>query len=325
MSTAKSKCNQCQHRGFRHSSKCVYVTGKPDIDYVVCNICGIKALNLTFHLKKDHSLTKENYDGNFCSKKSFEQRSKAHKGKENWVSRYRKTNPDLLKQMIVQMGSKVSDTILANNEERKRRSETLKLLWKNDFFRIKAVANCSKTAIKTSSRKDILFKRGEKLAHWRKEEPDKFYEKCTSKLVSAWKSKGEKDLFLHVKTNFSDFNFVNGSSISSPKFTNKSKKHQVDILERNKKIILEFDGLLHFKNIPKWNQLEEVQNRDLEFNKILSEEYLVIRVSSDQWSAKKGFTEDSKLKILSLINDYLNNSKPELHLIGNLYVENKIS
>jgi hypothetical protein len=223
------------------------------------------------------------------------------------------------------MGRKVSETILSNEKEITRRKNALKTLWDTPGFREKLIANCSQTALKTSKNPVVLVARGKRLANWRKLNAEVFYEKCTSKLTSTWKSKGEKELYYFIKTTFPHLNFVNGSSVGSPEFTNKTKRRQVDIYDKINKIILEFDGMLHFKNIPKWNQLQEIQNRDLEFNNVLSKTHLLIRVSSDQWTAKRNFTDECKRLLIQTINNFLNAHEPKLLLIGNLYVKNKIS
>lgn len=234
----------------------------------------------------------------------------------NWVAQMKQEgNETGLQAKIDAMAKKVSASVMANEEERQRRSKFLGELNKTEKFRKKA----AETAIKTSSRIDILLARSERLRQWREENPQAFYEKCTSQMVKMQSSKPEKALAAWVRMTFAEHEFRSSQKMYSQKFTTASKQRQIDIFSKLIGIAIEFDGRIHFVNIPSWNQLEAVQARDAEVNRILSKEFLLIRVSYDQWNSRRGFTESCLNQIKQEISQHLIAPTPRLVYIGWAY------
>lgn len=207
---------------------------------------------------------------------------------------------------------------MCNDELRQLRSQTLSNLNKTTKFRQKA----SDTAKITSSRKDIQENRSKVLKKWRDENPDKFNDIIKS--LQSFSSRPEKELFTKIKQLFPEFQFKKNQQLKHKNFLiNKTARKQIDIFSKERKIIIEFDGELHFKNIKKWNQLDLIKKKDEELNS-LKNEFCIIRVSYDQFSYRQsdfGFTEDCLNKIQEIIKD----PRPSLHLIGESYAKNQIN
>jgi len=101
---------------------------------------------------------------------------------------------------------------------------------------------------------------------------------------------------------------------------NKSKTKQLDVYDKINKIIIEFDGIFHFKNILKWNQLENVSVKDLKLNS-LKNEFCIIRVGYDQFSYRKldyGFKKDC----LDCLDILIKRNTKGLYCLGETYGEN---
>lgn len=222
---------------------------------------------------------------------------------------------DKLNKFNKQTAQKVSKAILASPELRKQRSKTLSDLNKTEKFRKKA----SETAIKTSSRPEIQKQRAQNLRKWREENPEKFNEKCTQKVSQYRVSKPQKILFDEIKT-FEGFK--HNQQLRHKRFTiNKSGIRQIDIMNLKDKVIIEFDGEIHFKNIKKWNQLENVRQKDAELNSLSNDGWCIIRVGYDQFSYRKqdyGF----KHECLEIIRKLIEQKIPGIYLIGENYGEN---
>lgn len=275
---------------------------------------------LYIHVKKNHNLTVEQYEKEYGSVyaenalKNISERNKNTQRKSNYRNKLRAENKiDELNNFNKNVGIKVSETIMNSNELRSIRSETLSKLNKTEKFRKKA----SETAKKTSKREGVLDKRTQQLKDWRENNPEKF-SKILSKLHSRYQSKPEKELFDLIKNLFPYLNFKRNQQLFNEKFiSNKTKRKQIDILSKNNKIIIEFDGKLHFENIKNWNQLNDYKKRDQELNS-LSDEFCIIRISYDQYSYRKidsGFKQECVDKISQIIN----NNEPGLNLIGEAY------
>lgn len=297
------------------------MTGIVDVDYVRCFICGFSSKKLGNHLLKEHNLSASEYQNQhpgasvLCST-TASALSKAHHRRVNWVAQMKQEGrEEELKAKVTQIAATVSTTVMADTKERERRSEMLGTLNKTEKFRKKA----SETAIKTSSRIDILLARSERLRRWREENPQVFYEKCTSKMVKLQSSKGEKELLSILRNMFPNIPLKGSQVIFRSEFTSLSKRRQLDISDKSNHVIVEFDGPIHFKNIPSWNQLEAVQARDREVNAVLSKEFLLIRVSYDQWHSKRGFAELCLNQIKQEINQHLIVPTPRLVYIGLAY------
>lgn len=299
----------------------MYVTGTPDIDFVRCAICGYSSKKLGNHLLKAHGLSTLHYQEQYpdslvlCAN-TVSALSEAHHGRMNWVTQMKQNGKEAELQIkTAEMGKRISSAVLANQVELQRRSKLLGKLNKTDKFRKKA----SETAVQTSSRIDILLARSERLRQWREENPQAFYEKCTSRMVKMQSSKPEKTLAAWVRDTFPIHEFRSSQKLYNSEFTTTSKQRQIDIFSKKIGIAIEFDGRVHFVNIPSWNQLESVQARDAEVNRILSKEFLLIRVSYDQWHSKRGFTEPCLNQIKQEISQHLIAPTPRLVYIGWVY------
>jgi very-short-patch-repair endonuclease len=179
----------------------------------------------------------------------------------------------------------------------------------------------SETAIKTSARKDIQENRAANLKKWRDQNPDEFYDKCTSKMSNCWRSKPEMMLF-DVLKDIEEYRFKQNQIVKSDKFPTKSKRKQIDIGDKSKRTYIEFDGELHFKQTG-LNQLDTVQEKDRLLDEhIIKHGWTLIRVGYDQFSYRKsdyGF----KKECLERVFEILDNPTPGVHRIGAVYVNNR--
>ena len=287
-------CSSCGHRGGRHDETCILQIGKEGFDFVVCRICQHKGKVLGAHIRMIHGMSTKEYrlsypDAQLVATRSIEKYQEVNMGRDNWVKKLRHDHPEMAELMLKNMGEKVSKSVLADQKERIRRSDTMKTLWKKHEAYFRKVA--SETATRTSQRQDILDKRTEVLRKWRQENPHIFYERCTAQMIKFRSSKPEKELLAYLQKSYPDFDFKGSQILFRTDFSTKSNRRQIDIFSRNRSIVIEFDGPIHFTNIPTWNQLSEVQARDKEINKVLKRDYTVLRVSHDQWHPRKGFSE----------------------------------
>lgn len=240
-------------------------------------------------------------------------------------------DPERLKEIRENAAKKISETIMSNPKERKRRSDMLAELNKTQEFRDRA----SETAKKTSARPEILKSRTAVLRKWTRENPEKFkeiytkmniaarkwreqnpeefYERCVKPMLNSWKSEPEKILFCFCK-NISN-NFSNTLFLKHKTFTTKTKKRQIDIFDPYNNIIIEFDGPLHFKNIFGEQVLGEKIKRDKELN-CLKDEYCIIRVSYEYFNRTRKIFDK---KILKDIEQIILNKKVGLYKFGELY------
>jgi predicted transcriptional regulator/very-short-patch-repair endonuclease len=295
------------------------------VDYINCKICGKRFTALYVHCRS-HGLSSEEYQTTYgklmCeeTEKRVSERNKNTQKKSNYRNKLKSEGrTQELNEFNQNVAKKVSETVLSSESLRKLRSQTLSALNKTERFRKKA----SDTAKITSAREDIKEDRGKRLKKWRVENPEKF-NKIVDRL-HQFSSKPEKELYEKINLLFPEFSFKRNQQINRRNVfkINKSGIKQVDILSISKKIIVEFDGILHFKNIKKWNQLEKVSSKDEELNS-LKDEFCIIRVSHDQFSYSQfsyGFNENCMSKIKEIIQ----NATPGLHLIGEAYAKNQIN
>lgn len=221
-----------------------------------------------------------------------------------------------LKDYNKQVAQSVSDSIMSNDKERSRRSELLGKLNKRDDFRKKA----SETAIKTSARPEIQKQRAENLKRWRDDNPEKFLEIIQK--AHTYKSKPEKMLTEFVQCRKDGFRSNQQLKHAAFAKTHKTQRKQIDCLNKQKKIVVEFDGHFHFRNIKKWNQLKDVQATDAALNS-LKDEFCIVRVSHDQFSYRKhdgGF----KQGCLQKLEEILSNPQPGLYCLGEAYGQSNI-
>lgn len=245
-------------------------------------------------------MTKEEYEKKYgsticeTSKKKY-----SETGNYDWINREKEKGNDL-SEYRKKLSKSISEGIMSSESAREARRKNLSKLNKTEEFRKKS----SETAKKTSSRKDILKKRSNQLKEWRDNNPEEFYKKCTSVMINSWKSKPELELFNILNRMFS-FLKRNQKLHRKGKFLSTSSNiRQIDIMSLENKIIVEFDGIVHFKDVYKNNSLNEIQKKDNELNSVMTlEGWTVIRVSYDEYSYRsgKGFNPDTISRICELI------------------------
>ena len=303
-----------------HQKKCeVYLLQAIEgVDYVKCKICGFKGKSITAHVKRSHSLSKSEYEKKYgptvCSSTKITY-SETAKINGDWINRAKEKGEDLT-EYFEKLSCKISEGIMKSDSAREARRQNLSRLNKTQSFRERS----SETAKKTSSRKDIQDKRSEQLAKWRENNPEEFYEKCTSVMHKSWQSKPGIDLFNTVDQFFPNTFKRNQILKRTGKFlSTKTNIRQIDIMSLENKIVIEFDGIHHFKDVfKKKGNLNEVSKKDQELNSVLVEEgWTVIRVSYDEYDYK----ENGKFKkeTLDKISDIVTNDKRGLWLFGDSY------
>lgn len=235
------------------------------------------------------------------------------KSNGNWISRA-KENGDDLSEYKEKLSKSLSRAIMENPKERERRSKLLGALNKTDAFRQRA----SNTAKITSAKPEILQARSLQLKRWRDNNPDDFYNKCTAIMHKKFQTLPEKMLFRFCR--LLNPNFESNKQVKSTNhfLINKTKSKQVDTLDKDLKILVEFDGIYHFKPIFGENRLEITKEKDLELNKYcLDNDYLLIRVSQSCFIYKNINDFDSLTK--EKISNLIKNKKPGIHFIGSEY------
>lgn len=284
------------------------------------------------HIKRVHGLTIDEYRKQFPNRLVICERSSKRYGDGN-IKRP-SWRLDWSKEDLVahdkRRGEKVSQAIMANPEERKRRSENMLQLLDTVLATPENRALLSEAAKKTSARPEILEQRSQQLAKWRQEHPDDFKEKCTDKMLAAkpekptWFSKPEKMLYAFVQT-LPGFNFRFNQVVKSGSFDWQSQRKQVDIADKSKGIFVEFDGPFHFKLFSEASRekLIEVQRRDRLLDGYMIDKGLVlIRVSYDQFhdsriEGKAYFKQECLDKLQSI----LETNQPGVYKIGDKYNE----
>ena len=304
-----------------HQKKCkIFLEGATeDIDYVKCKVCGYIGKSITAHVKKKHFLSKKEYQekyGETVCKNSRSAYSETAKINGDWIKRAKERGEDL-SEHFANLGDKISAGIMKSETAREARRQNLSKLNKTQEFRERS----SKTAKKTSSRKDIQEERSKRLAKWREDNPEEFYTKCTSVMHKSWQSKPEIDLFEYIDKNFPDTFKRNQILKRIGKFlSTKTNIRQIDIMSLENKIVIEFDGIHHFKDVfKKKGNLLEVSKKDQELNEVLVEEgWTVIRVSHDEYDYKDNGTFNQKT--LDEIANIIDKQARGLWLFGKSYV-----
>lgn len=315
-------CTKCKPKVSNRKSRFDNADGFVELvegkDYVVCVVCGFHAKSLGAHVSKVHNILADEYKKNhqiICTN-SKEIYSTQNKENSNWIERAKERGEDLT-EYFEKMGAAVKASILANPEDRKRRAKVMSDVNKSDIMRKKS----SETAIKTSARKDIQEARAEKLKKWRNENPDEFYDKCVSKMIGTWNSKPEAVLYQEMIKR-TKFNFKRHQKLRSEKFLCFYKQKDIDIGDTDRRVYIEYDGPLHFKQTT-LNQLDNVQEKDRLLDEhIIQHGWVLIRVGYDQFSYRKsdyGF----KSECLAKIDGLLNNLVPGVHRIGDVYEQNR--
>lgn len=280
-----------------------------NVDFVSCKICGLKKKKLFYHIKNDHQIDVSEYKKTFpdsliiCKSSSL-----AYGRTERVTTNYRNKlraqgNLDELEKFNKSVSKVVSEIIMANPKERARRAKLLGNLNKTEKFRKKA----SDTAKITSARLEIQKERNDRLIAYRENNPN-----------AHWQSKPEKDLYNFCSSLSIDFK--RSQVIKRENWSNKSKRHQIDIFNKKNKTVIEYDGPVHFKPIYGKDNLTRAQTTDLEVNSLAKEGYLVVRIGYDQYKyrGKLGFTDES----IKAMNYVLNSYSSGTFFIGDAYGEN---
>tara|TARA_B100001121_G_scaffold232020_1_gene205269 strand:+ start:12460 stop:13401 length:942 start_codon:yes stop_codon:yes gene_type:complete len=299
-----------------HQKKCnVFLEKSTEgVDYIKCRICGYIGKNITSHVKKHHSLSKSEYEEKYGSTICEKTRG-IYAVNGDWITRAKERGDDL-SEYYSKLSDKISEGIMKSDSAREARRKNLSSLNKTKEFRDRS----SKTAKKTSGRKDIQKERSERLAKWRLNNPEEFYEKCTSVMHKSWHSKPEMQLFEIINRIFPN-TFKRNQQLKRKNFkTTKSNKRQIDILSLENKVLVEFDGIHHFKSVFKETKnFENTVKRDKELNEVLVEEgWTVIRVSYDEYDYKDNGTFNQET--LDKVRKIISNKTRGLWLFGKSYV-----
>jgi hypothetical protein len=282
-------------------------------ELVKCALCDEVGSSLALHVRKVHGIDKKEYikvHGPVLAPGSRDKYSKAAEENGNWIVKAKERGEDLT-EYWKKVSAGVRESILNSPEERKRRADMLGSLNKTEAFRKKA----SETAKKTSARKDIQEKRAFTLKKWREGNRQDFYIKCTSNM-HKYKSRPEKELYRIISSYFPDHNFVNNKFKKDNSFFsfNKTGNKQIDIISDSKKIYIEYDGFLHFKEVWK-GTLTKIKLKDSFFSKYcIRNSITLIRVSSDIYSYKSGggFNQFA----LDKAREIITSPTPGVHFIG---------
>jgi hypothetical protein len=291
------------------------------VDYVECKLCKYAGKLLTEHVKNKHKLTRKEYEskyGKVCCDSSTAILTAKMKVTCNWISRANESGKDLT-EYKKKMGKAVSESIMSDPEERKRRSDLMGSLNQREDARERARV----TAIETSKRPEILAARSENLRKWRADNPDDFFEKCVKKMITTFHSKPELALQA-ILEEIEGYDFKYSQFLKDSTFTSKSKRKQVDSLDLERKFIVEFDGPHHFKlfkDTPEHRlALEATQKRDAALDAfVIREGWTLLRISCDEYSYKiLDFSKPSMVLLFSLITD----QRPGVFKIGASYHSN---
>lgn len=287
----------------------------------MCRICGQAHKSLAKHITGTHLLTKEAYiaqhGGPIKCEKTRLRYSEQNRVNSQWIVRA-KAGGDDLSEYRAKMSAAVSAAIMANPEERARRAKT----WAATNQTQEARDRASRTAKRTSARPEVQAQRAAKLKRWRDENPEKFVELLERFVSSGCSiSRPEVELSNILDRNFPNadwahaalFTPLNDDSVSLLKTTNPSGRTQVDVISRRLQVVVEFDGIHHFKPVKSQEVLERTIRKDRVKNSVISNEgFCLIRVSYDQWLQRGRFKGECVGRLYDLISDPV----PGVHFIG---------
>jgi len=294
-------------------------------EYVICGICGFVGASISEHVRSIHGVKKEDYEskfGSIISNKAKTTYSKQNEHNGDWIARAKEKGVDL-SEFKRKVAEGVSATIMANPNERKRRSELMATLNQRDDARERA----SKAAKITSARKDIQLKRAEVLKKWREDNPEEF-KKYSDRLAkspkkSVNKSKVEVILFEILEK---EWDFKRNVRLNCPDVfvTNKTGTKEVDLLALRSKIIVEFDGPSHFRAIYGDARLERQRRRDEDLlNYCRINGFILARLddSTFLWRRQNSRFVDGVIDALMAV---LRQGQPGVYYFGGHYVEDQI-
>lgn len=187
---------------------------------------------------------------------------------------------------------------MANPDERARRSKLAKTTITAWATSDEGRRTASETAKKTSARPEIIEQR-------------------TKRLVDSYKpSKGERVL----QTFLTPFGFRRNVLITSQEFSAATHKRQIDFMNRERKIAIEFDGQQHF--IPAWKRmpLDKIHTNDVELGRWCTNNGCVlIRIGYAHYVRKCETMSDECIKFLTEL--LTNDVSPGVYLLGKEYTQ----
>lgn len=255
-------------------------------------------MKITQHVKNIHGMTKEEYvaqHGPVIA--SASSRNYAKNENWNWIER-EKANGNDLAEYREKMSKSVSEAIMTDPEERKRRAELLGELNKREDFRKRS----SDTAKVTSARPEIIEAR-------------------VKRLVNNFKpTKPEQAIERFIEENFPKLGFKRNQQLFNKRFflVNASHIRQIDFMSKENQIMIEFDGGFHFKQC-NFNDLDQSIAKDKELN--LSAPrlgFVLIRIGASCYSySKEDFSDECKEKLKIAVVQ----QQPQVVLIGSEYDE----
>ena len=304
----------------KHAAICsnAFAEHEEGISWVACKLCKFKAKSLGKHLSSIHNISKAAYIEKFpnasikCSD-TLKNYSRQNATNGQWITRSKLLGADL-SDYREKMSKSVSSSVMSNPKERARRSEQMAA--NNKTLAARELSR--NTAKKTSARPEILQARAKRLASWRENNFEEFYEKCIKTMHATWHSKPELALFELLK-NYSGYNFKLNQVVKSDNFETKSKRKQIDIADKDARFYVEFDGIIHFESRVKGIEiLNQTKKRDKTLDAHINDnQWTLVRISYDQFSYKDGgkFSEDC----LKRLFDLLCKPTPGVHYIGASY------
>lgn len=215
------------------------------------------------HVLNEHGFERAEYErcyGPAVSSVTHAKYSAFNKINGNWIGRANAAGRDLTDYRI-KMGDAVRASVMSNFEERTRRSRQMAINNKTPEARTKS----SVTAKITSARPDIIEARTKRLQNsYKPSKPERFLE----------------DLLVPV-------GFKRNYLISDTFFSKPSHRRQVDFIDHNRKIMIEFDGAQHFHESWKRMPLTLIQQNDRELDEwAINHGYVLIRVGYSQYKSR---------------------------------------
>lgn len=295
---------------------------------IKCELCDFWGHNLTEHISNIHNISKEEYKGETLSKRAFENYSNQNKYNGDWIARANERGENL-SEYKRKMSQSVSQSVLSNPTERKRRAILLGELNKTDEFRKKA----SETAIKTSAKPEIIAQRSERLRKWRENNPEEFRTKCWEKMVRSqkkWKkTKPEKWFQKWVNQQYPN-TFEYGKMLRNNQFkrSGKSDRKQIDFRSKDRKIYIEIDGPFHFENMTREKKIEssifreaieKTRLRDRILEEVIEKKQkCLIRIGYGCWVDSTGRIKQT---ILDKVKEIIDNKQTGIFKLGEEYGE----
>lgn len=294
-----------------HELECLYRSEKiENINYVICKICNIRGRAIVTHIQQIHKLSKEEYiikyDKNVLCKESSEIHSELGKISGNWITRAKDAGEDLTEYKEKLSKAIIAGAAKSSIEVKMQQSARIK------SFNETIGSTPEHRKLISDSTKTVLSK------------PENI-KKRENSFIGVFQSKGEVFLRKYIQNKY--LGFEHQSFISSDLFeANISKRKQVDLVNFEEKIIIEYDGEHHFREVfynKKVHDFEKTKELDIALEKYAKDNsFMLIKVSYDSFSYKRKVIKEIPLKS---IDDLLANKTPGVFYVGSKYEKNKIS